>query len=236
MLNIGLEKSGFLIFPCFLIVVLSSAYSLAARATTQSPDLFSKDGKEYQIMTYPLERFFDKHPEKRPKVQNPSTDLWRGYIASFEIKDNKLFVKDIKIKTCFSKEKGFTFKSVMSDIFPSEQTRWANWYSGYLIVPKLKPFPYIHEGYPNWNLVFTIENGVVLEETRMTDSQFEAFQRELFERYKKTRAYMTTLQEVLAEQSQEEELSNEQIEDIMDSVCFEDYTLILYKDLLVKQK
>ena len=46
-----------------------------------------------------MESFFNKYPEKHPKKDlSHSTALWRGYLATFEIRGRQLYLKDIEIR------------------------------------------------------------------------------------------------------------------------------------------
>jgi len=96
----------------------------------QAPDRIIYSGKEYKLFGYPLESFFAKYPDKRPKVEIISTGLWRGYIATFEIKDNQLFLKDIEIQISTKDEKGNhinSWKSVLNDVFPNQELVKVDW-------------------------------------------------------------------------------------------------------------
>lgn len=66
--------------------------------TAQYPDRIIYKGKECDLHSNPLESYFDKYPDKRPQSETDSNALWRGYIATFEIKDNQLYIRDIKIE------------------------------------------------------------------------------------------------------------------------------------------
>ena len=91
-------------------VAVSNAF-----ATAQYPDKILYEGKEYGLHTNPMKSYFSKHPEKRPRGGIMSTALWRGYVATFEVKDKSLVLKDIEVQVRTETEDGkndYTWKSV----------------------------------------------------------------------------------------------------------------------------
>ena len=62
-----------------------------------TPDKIIYDGKEHKLHSNPLEVYFEKFPDKKPKSEIRSSALWRGYVATFEFEDKSLYLKDIKI-------------------------------------------------------------------------------------------------------------------------------------------
>lgn len=57
--------------------------------TAQFSDELVYWGKKYDICSNPLEPYFEKYPERRPKAIITSSGLWRGYIASWDIKEGR---------------------------------------------------------------------------------------------------------------------------------------------------
>ena len=83
----------------FLVTtILSTLLSLTTLATAQYPDKIIFNGTEYNLDSNPLESYFEINLDKRPKGDLKSTALWRGYRATFEMRDSQLFVKDIQIQ------------------------------------------------------------------------------------------------------------------------------------------
>lgn len=82
--------------------------------TRQAGDILYFEGKQYFLNHYILDRYFLLHPDKKPVNDFVRTDMWRGYVAQFEIKDNQLFVLN----------KEYNFR----DLFPNNGK--LEWYSG----------------------------------------------------------------------------------------------------------
>lgn len=114
---------------------------LTAFATIQTSDLIIYRGETYRLETNPLETYFEKYPDKRPMTGFKSSTLWRGYVATFEIVDNQLFVKDIKIMVADGASEGSAYKwrSVYQDIFPNQEGVKVDWLSEVLVTPVGKP-------------------------------------------------------------------------------------------------
>lgn len=144
-----------------LIAVLTTILKLTTFATAQYPDKIVFKGKQFSLLTNPLEIYFSKHPDKRPKGGIESTALWRGYVATFEIKDNELVLKDIEIQGMdIANKKGNNTKwtSVLNDVFPNQRVTKIDWLTGLLVLPYGKIINYVHMGYGS-----TYENYVLLE-------------------------------------------------------------------------
>ena len=68
-------------------------------ATAQRPDKLFYEGKKHWLYSNPLEQYFDSlgsRPQLFIEDKCWGTNCWRGYIASWEIKDNLLYLKQIE--------------------------------------------------------------------------------------------------------------------------------------------
>lgn len=109
--------------------------------TAQISDVIYLDGKKRSLMSEPLEQYFETIGH-RPQFQAPHTGLWRGYIATWRIKFDQLFLSEIE---------GF-FPSprpmLMKEIFPDADIPVkATWFSGKLVIPQGKLLQYEHIGF-----------------------------------------------------------------------------------------
>jgi len=109
-------------------------------ATNQIPDLLLHNGMEYDIDVNPLEPYFKKHPGKHPKKYSYviSTALSRGYIATFEIKDKQLFVKEINVKISFSTIDDDGTTNVFNKVFADTNEVKAVWFTGITATPGMR--------------------------------------------------------------------------------------------------
>ncbi len=65
--------------------------------TTQIRDSLLYEGKTYPLNEIILERYFDAFPMQKPEIEISTSALWRGYIATFEIEDEQLFIKEVEV-------------------------------------------------------------------------------------------------------------------------------------------
>ncbi len=104
----------------------------AALATAQFPDILYIEGQKHSLMTNPLEQYYSLPGNPRPQFRAPNTATWRGYIATWEIDQGRLFLKSIRAWT----ERG---EVGLEALFPGQKAPIpANWFTGKLRVPQGK--------------------------------------------------------------------------------------------------
>jgi hypothetical protein len=96
--------------------------------TRQVKDRLLFEGKEWLISVLPLDRYFRSTAAKIPFTP-PSTDCWRGYTGTWEIKDNRLFL------TCLNAYIKGSWRDGMKLLFPGQQEIFAVWFNGAIILP-----------------------------------------------------------------------------------------------------
>lgn len=195
----------------FWTIILSLCISGQALATAQQPDYIIYKGKKYPMFSNPLEAYFEAHPEQKPQPTIISTALWRGYIATFEVKDGELRVKDIEIyytDTSTADPFGSTsLKSVMDEVFPNQEIVKVDWFTGLLVIPRGRMLQYVHMGYGSTFSKYTIleiKEGCLTNEKKFRHRQYQQFKKRQFKAYKKTEAYRRTKEELMAEGRDEE--------------------------------
>jgi hypothetical protein len=70
-------------------------------------------------------------------------------VATFEVKNNELYVKDIEIEIRDTTVKSFAtkWKSVLNEVFPSQSDIKVDCLTGLLVLPHGKLVNYVHMGY-----------------------------------------------------------------------------------------
>lgn len=177
----------------FLTIVFT-IITLNVFATAQRSDKIIYKGQEYSLNCNPLEDFFNIHPDKKPTTGIISSALWRGYIATFEVVDNQLFLKDIKIMTKDSLNKigDYKWESVIKEVFPNQDKIKIEWYSGLLVIPYGKMVNYVHMGYGSTYenyYVLEINKGTLTKEKNFNNKEYEEFKEKQFQAFKKTEEY-----------------------------------------------
>ena len=106
--------------------------------TAQFRDSIIYKDSQYSLATEPLRSYLEAKGINYPST---STGNYRGYIASWEVIDNKLFLIRVKIP-------GFLpDMDSEANLFPEDEKTFAYWYSGRLRIPDGELLEYVHQGY-----------------------------------------------------------------------------------------
>ncbi len=176
-------------------------FTVCVFATGQTPDKVIYKGKEYSLNTNPLETFFKKNPQLNPKDGWTSTALWRGYVATFKIEDNQLFVKDIVVMDVDTTGGSDTtkWKSVFNQVFPNQEQVKVDWLTGILVIPNGKLVNYVHMGYASTYkkyILLEIQKGNLIQEKNMKRLEYEKFKNKQFKAFQKTVEYKKLKEEL----------------------------------------
>ncbi len=171
-------------------------------ATGQAGDVLILDGKKYSIFTNPLESWVEKNPNRIPRSNVTSSNLWRGYIATFTVKQHGLYLTNIDILKDDAEATTAEMRSVMATVFPHETEVLADWFTGNVIIPEGKRVQYVHMGYASTYekyIILRVERGVVQRQSNLDTREFVEFREKQFERFKKTEQYRKALEETKKE-------------------------------------
>jgi hypothetical protein len=163
---------GTIFFRTILILFLFLSCALTALATAQAPDKLIYSGQERKLFSNPLEAYYENSGTKRPNFMSRpfviSSGNWRGYVATWEIVDGKLFLLNVDSSLCEGAKVEADCKQVqLSNLFPkkvSDGKVIADWYSGELRVPDGEQIVYVNMGYGSVyerDLIFTVADGMV---------------------------------------------------------------------------
>lgn len=212
-----------------LTLLLTLLLKVTAFATAQYPEKIIYKGKEYNMHSNPMESYFTSHPDKRPRGGIVSTALWRGYVATFEVSNGSLYLKDIEIEVRDTTSKGrydTKFQSVMEQVFPGQTHIKVDWQTGLLVIPYGKLVNYVHMGYGSTYehyILLEINKGDVKKDKNLSASQYEAFKSKQFLAFKKTDKYQRLKTSLL----QQEQMEEEDIDDFLRSFIVEYTSRIL---------
>jgi hypothetical protein len=156
-----------------LSVLLLIVCSLTVRATAQAPDVLIVDGKFYKLYSNPLEDYYGK--KKRPQFfvepNAKNSGNWRGYVATWEIINNRLYLTKIDSWFCNNrmiKTKNGCRRVVLQNLFGTKVNNKvaASWFSGSLRVPDGRELQYVHMGYGSIyerEIVFEVVAGEIVK-------------------------------------------------------------------------
>lgn len=156
------------IFMTALSASLLLLFAAPAWPTAQIPERITYEGEPGSLLTNPLESYFTKD-NPRPEFAAPHTACWRGYIGSWEIRENTLYLVDIKawMRDSSGKAAPVDFEG----LFPGKRAPLkAEWFTGTLRIPRGKPLRYVHMGYQTVyeeEVLLRIEKGNVVDRQRI---------------------------------------------------------------------
>ncbi len=137
--------------------------------TAQFGENLLYQGRDVPMYTNPLSDYFEM-TGIRPQFKENCTALWRGYIGTWEIVDNRMYLIDIN-----GTLEDDTDVS-LATIFPEFPSRvFAHWYSGTIRIPRGDRIEYVHMGYGStyeMDLLLDVEKGVVVD-TRVRSNRTE---------------------------------------------------------------
>jgi hypothetical protein len=118
--------------------------------TAQMGEILYYKGKIFYLTTEPLQPLLNILGDDIEKIggedSSPSeimmsTACRRGYIGTWEIVEDKLFLKDLKGYPEENK------KYTMNNLFPNQKEVFAKWFTGEIKMPQGKMLHYEHLGY-----------------------------------------------------------------------------------------
>lgn len=126
--------------------------------TAQFAERLHYQGEDVAMCTNPLYDYFAMGGIE-PRFEVNCTALWRGYVGSWEIVDNRLYL----IKLSGTLEDGAD--ASLATLFPAFPDRvFAHWYSSTIRIPQGRQLEYVHAGYGSIfesDLFLDIDRGVV---------------------------------------------------------------------------
>lgn len=127
--------------------------------TAQISERLIYEGEQVALLSNPLNEFFALGGID-PGFESTSTALWRGYVGTWEILNDRLYLVGLRGTLKSGDE------ATLESVFPGFKDRvFAHWFSGRLRIPQGKRLEYVHMGYASTyelDVLLTLQNGVVL--------------------------------------------------------------------------
>ncbi|MCP5162186.1 MAG: hypothetical protein H6999_00550 [Hahellaceae bacterium] len=159
-------------------------------ATAQATESLIYEGEAMATLSNPLEAYFnDARPKPRKILKATCSAIWRGYLATWEVKGQTLYLNKIAKGSC----SGNGADIPLAKIFPGKTSPLkAAWFSGVLIIPEGEMVRYRHDEYEStyehYRLVM-VSSGKVGKVQRLDLDAFQKLRSERFVRYQSTEAY-----------------------------------------------
>jgi hypothetical protein len=144
--------------------------SVSTLATGQQADRIVYRNEERMLFSNPLEDYY-ANGRKRPRYMieplTISSGNWRGYIATWQIDDGKLYLKNIDSWFCNGSTKESCVQVKLAQVFQGKAKDGkvrADWFTGELRIPDGKELQYVHAGYASTyerDIIFTVKRGIV---------------------------------------------------------------------------
>ena len=185
-------------------IFLLMLFSTDAFATGQAADVLIYQGKTYALFSNPLEDYYpdeDRRPQFMVRPHTMSSGNWRGYVATWEIVGDKLYLSKIDSWFCGgrpgSRSNGGCRRVTLRELFGKRVFNGrvlASWFSGELRVPDGKELEYVHMGYGSVyerDILFEVKAGKVLRREVVDNTNRERpsnleLQRQELEKLKKS--------------------------------------------------
>ncbi len=143
----------------------------------QLPDVMILNGTKVDLYSNPLESYWDLYPQKRPVFQSTES-CKRGYIATWELHDHRLILRDVKGN--IQKSNFIFWKKVIpyswKMLFPKVQSNGvvASWFTGKIRIPQGNKLFYVHHGYDSRferEIIITIDKGEAIKTVELDYTQ-----------------------------------------------------------------
>jgi len=143
--------------------------------TAQIGDRIFINNIEHTLACEPLSRFlYDNKIEKL--FSAVSTACYRGYFATWEINDGKIYLLDVEAPRPISRKKqneSLEPISAKQKLFPGQSEVFGYWITGKLKVQSGEILEYVHDGYESiyeTDIILGFENGVLIDEKTINNT------------------------------------------------------------------
>ena len=126
--------------------------------TAQATETLIYKGEKLRLCAEPLAGYFELKGIEAP-FRAPHTALWRGYVGTWEIVDDRLYLVDLMGWAESGGKVGLEF------LFPGFPTRvFAHWVNGLLRATRGERIRYVHAGFGSvyeHDLLFQFDDGIL---------------------------------------------------------------------------
>jgi hypothetical protein len=127
--------------------------------TAQIPETLLYNGEKLAMCDEPLSLWLKILSDEESPFEEMSSANWRGYVGTWQIKDNRLYLVDLR-----GKLKNGAQGSIET-FFPGFHDRvFAHWFSGQIRAPPGKLLNYFHMGYASQyeqDVLFLVDRGII---------------------------------------------------------------------------
>lgn len=138
--------------------------------TAQARDRIIYNNEEYGLASVPLGPYLRT---RGIEFVSRTTANWRGYVSTWEITEDKLFLVGLSAYLGNNKNVGIDY------LFPGQNKVFADWFTGEVRIPRGELLLYVHAGFGSIyteDLFLDFQNGV-LKGSRLVDNKEMAIEK-----------------------------------------------------------
>lgn len=178
-----------------LILLFSTLFTWAQKK--YEPENIIWNGTTYPYRYHHMEQYFRYYPDKRPVPNIDTTIVNRNYIAAFEVKDKKFFLKNMYINGRNPKTKDL---SVLAELNKKDEPMFLNWVSGLFDIglgtEKFIENDSLAPIYDNY-IVFEVQKGNIGRTETFTYNQLKLFKDYQYKRFKQSVEYQKLMRRLI---------------------------------------
>ena len=178
-----------------LILLFSTLFTWAQKK--YEPENIIWNGTTYPYRYHHMEQYFRYYPDKRPVPNIDTTIVNRNYIAAFEVKDKKFFLKNMYINGRNPKTKDV---SVLAELNKKDEPMFLNWVSGLFDIglgtEKFIENDSLAPIYDNY-IVFEVQKGNIGRTETFTYNQLKLFKDYQYKRFKQSVEYQKLIRRLI---------------------------------------
>ena len=178
-----------------IILLFSTLFTWAQKK--YEPENIIWNGTTYPYRYHHMEQYFRYYPDKRPVPNIDTTIVNRNYIAAFEVKDKKFFLKNMYINGRNPKTKDL---SVLAELNKKDEPMFLNWVSGLFDIglgtEKFIENDSLAPIYDNY-IVFEVQKGNIGRTETFTYNQLKLFKDYQYKRFKQSVEYQKLMRRLI---------------------------------------
>ncbi|MCR9252581.1 MAG: hypothetical protein NXI20_19330 [bacterium] len=182
----------------FWTILLLLTLQFPTFATRQMHDILIYKGQRYRLHTDLLKSYFEKYPKRHPESEIISSGLWNGYHAIFEVNDNVITVKEIRI---LARKKirirgAVKWRTVTKEVFPNKEDRRITNITGILKLFHGDIIKYAFDDNAIYTkyLLLEVENDMIKKYRKYVRSELHEFTKRQFTLFQETPEYQKLLE------------------------------------------
>lgn len=158
-------------------------------------DLLVFDGRKMRIETTPFAQYFAKHPEARSET-DVIKDQGRTYSAIWEFVDSMFYLNEALvlrwIPSTLTPDTSEGMEPVIPELFPDQGRVFADWFTGYLIIPFGDDTISCYSECPDVAgryMMYAVLHGVMKKEWTMSGDSFCEFWQSQYQAFQQSQEY-----------------------------------------------